>query len=913
MSGHIVLTTKLTPPRSRGTLVQRKRLEDQLGNIATRRLTLVTAPAGYGKTSFLVNAFSTLKAQGQSPGWVSLDREENNLPLFLTYILAAINNKDEFVGRGTSALLSTGVNLPPALLRDTFINDLQAIERDTFVFLDDFHLLSDPMVLDVVDAVLRAPLDRIHLVISSRHTRNLPLSRLRAVGELEVFDAHDLSFSNAEAREFFARINSIDVPDEQIELLRKRTEGWAAGLQLAAIAMRDTGSRQQFLQTFSGEHRSVADFLADEVIRYQPADLQDFLLATSILRRFNASLCNAVTGRTNGSELLDRLERSNLFIFALDSERNWYRYHHLFAELLHKRLRDDRPERVAPSHLRASDWFAANGFDVEAIEHAFAAGAIDRAAQLLDQCSHRLFAQGQTSTLIDFTSQLPAELVERLPQLQLECAWFNELSWKFSDAHAAIERVRAELSRRMQCAPEGEQDPDIAFLLAKLSHREMMMALFADDMLSARTKAREWLEAEKTKEPFMCASAGTALLYSNREQYKCEGTAAAAKTLGDLFHNGGAFYGIAFHESVIGGTFFLRGESELAEAAYERGRVAARQLHGEHSPLHAMPTLMLGELYYEQNRLGEAEAMVRQRDAAADLGFVDKLIAGFITQARLAALAGQHKAAMAVLEEATYLADRHKFDRLHANVLNEHVRQLIAHGQSREAVRLLRDPRYRRQLDERPAPGDGVTTRHELLALACARVWLETGRETEAINLLKQWHSFTKARHCFRSTIRVGVLLAKADLRVGNRLAAQRLIMEALQLGEPGGFVRSFLDEGQILIELLVDIAKGDPSAQPFSEAYLRRILGDDGSSRDGARPQPSGDPADLDACEAVTEREIQILNLGSRGLPNLDIADTLCLAESTVKWYWQRIFDKLDVRRRSDAIKRARHLQWIQ
>lgn len=910
MSGRVVLTTKLTPPNSRAVLVERRRLTERLAAVAARRLTLVTAPAGYGKTSVLVHAFNTLKAEGLAPGWVSLDREENDLSQFLSYLLSAINGRDELVGRGTSALLSTGVALPPALLRDTFINDLQAVERETYVFLDDFHLVTDPTVLEVVDAVLRAPLERIHLVISSRHTRNLPLSRLRAAGELEVLDAQDLSFTGGEAREFFAHVNSIDVPDEQIELLRRRTEGWAAGLQLAAIAMRDTGSREQFLRTFSGEHRSVADFLADEVIRYQPAELQDFLLATSILRRFNASLCNAVTGRSHGNELLDRLERSNLFIFALDQERNWYRYHHLFAELLQKRLRDDRPQLVEQLHRRASDWFAANGFDVEAIEHAFAAGAIERAASLLDHCSHRLFAQGQTSTLIGFTSRLPAGMVDRLPRLQLDCAWLDELSWKFSDAHAAMERVRAELTRRIQSTPGGTPDPDTAFLLAKLAHREMMLALFADDMPCARIKAREWLDAEMTKEPFMCASAGTALLFANREQYKCEGTAAAARTLGDLFRQGGAVYGIAFHESVVGGTFFLRGELDQAEAAYERGRVAARQLHGERSPLHAMPTLMLAELCYEQHRLDDAEAMAREHDVAADLGFVDKLIAGFVTRARLAALAGQHKEAMAVLEEATYLADQLKFDRLHANVLNEQIRQLIALGQSREAVRLLREPRYRRQLEERLAPGDGVTTRHELLALASARVWLETGRETEAINLLKQWHSFTRTRHCYRSTIRLGVLLAKANLRVGNRLSAQRLVVEALQLGEAGGFVRSFLDEGQILIELLVDVAKGEPTAHTFSDTYLKRILGAAGSSPDepglGAGPK-------LDTGEAVSEREIQILNLGSRGLPNLDIAETLCLAESTVKWYWQRIFDKLDVRRRSDAIKRARHLHWIQ
>lgn len=909
----IILNTKLTPPSSRRLLLRRPQLLDRVMQAADRRLTLVTAPAGYGKTSLLCECYKQLKGSGAAPGWVSVDKEENDLSLFLTYFLSALEGSDPSIGRATFALLNTGVSLPPNLLRDTFINDLHALERDTYVFLDDFHLISDPLVLEVVDAVLRAPLDHIHLIVSARDYKNLSLGRLRANGQLEIVNANDLAFSDGEALEFFEQISSEEVAVEQIQLLRKLTEGWAVGLQLAAIAMRDVQGREAFLTTFSGANNGVADFLADEVIKHQPSAVQEFLQATSILRRFNTSLCRAVTGRTDCCELLMRLESANLFVFALDNERYWYRYHHLFAELLQKRLRDERPELIPELNLRASEWFDENGLHIEAIEHAFSADAIDRAAALLDRYSHRLFSEGQTATLIGFAARLPADVAEQLPRLQLDCAWYSELCWKFDEAQMALDRVRAELSSRLNAPSGGKANAENDFLLEKLAHREMMLALLSDDVLLARKKAQEWLDAEKNKEHFMCASAGTAVMLGNREQYRCEGTEASGKMLHDLFVQGGAIYGVVFHQCVVGQTFVLRGELDKAEQAYARSRQAAKELHGEGSALYLMPSIMLAEVCYEQNRLKEAHEIVCNNEISTDFGFVDKLISGFITRAKLAALDGRQSEAGRVLEEAFCVADRFRFSRLHANVLNEHVRQLIAQGRAKDAAAALRDARSGVMAEAPIGPREGATTEHELLAIAHARVWLETGREGEAIGLLKQWHSYTKTRHCYRPVIRLAVLLAKANLRVGQPLVAQRLLAEALKLGEGGGFVRAFLDEGSSVVELLGELRKADSAVQSFSRPYLNRILEiwEPQRSNDAeqglAAQQVTGNNVEL-----VTEREIQILNLGSRGLQNLDIAETLCLAESTVKWYWQRIYDKLEVRRRADAIRRARHLQWI-
>ncbi|QID17648.1 hypothetical protein G3580_08325 [Nitrogeniibacter mangrovi] len=910
----LLVKTKLSPPSNARTLLERAQLCARVHDALSRQLILVSAPAGYGKTSLLVQTFESLKSLRLAPAWLSLDKEDNDLTHFLSYVVSTLLADHPSFGHGSTALLNSGVYVPPGVLRNTFINDLHAFREPIYLFFDDFHLITAPEVLDLVNTVLNTQLAHVHLLVSSRHMDNLPLSRLRAAGAVEVIEAKDLSFSVDEARNFVSQFGSIGLSSTHAQTLCQRTEGWATGLQMAAIALRSRPDIDHFLSDFSGANRNVADFLIDEVFSSQPPVIQEFLLSTSILNRFNVSLCNAVVGREDSRAMLDELERANLFIFALDTERNWYRFHHLFTQLLRKRLQESHPGLARELHLRASEWSAAHDLGFEAVEHAFAADDVDRAAQLLDQFSARLFALGQTSALTRFTSKLPPRVLERLPRLQLDLAWFMELTWRFDEAREALSLVRAELARRYKGIEDHHQDAERTFLQSELAHREMMLALFLDDVIETRIKAREWLEADRTKEPFMRGSTGTALLLANREQYKCEGTAAAAKTLSEVIRNGGALYGIAFHESVVGSIFFLRGDLDQAESAYESGRRIAKQLHGEGSPLFAMPTVLLAELRYEQGRCDDARRLLDTQHIAADLGFIDKLIAGFITRSRLAVLGGDYHEAARCLEDATYIAAQYGFERLHAHILNERVRQLLCLGHIREAIDLFREVRYRPLLDERLSPGDHTTTKHELLALATARLYLETGRETEAVTLLKQWYGFVTTRRCHRSAIRIGLLLAKAKLALNNRLAAQRLVVEALQMGERGGFVRSFLDEGLPIIELLRHIAQMDPSVQPFSRSYLEALIAAGTGAGDCAEPSPEP-PPDLETIEVanISNREIQILNLGARGLPNRDVAATLFLAESTVKWYWQRIFDRLDVRRRSDAIKRARCLGWIQ
>lgn len=910
------LSTKLIPPTKRSGLVDRQPLTSRIENALEHRLILLRAPAGYGKTSVIGQVYAAMAQRGLRVGWISLDESDKDVGHFLTYLVEVGRRAGIQFGHALATLLGSGASIPSETLRSLVLNDLASVQDEVYVFLDDYHLVADDEIRELVNAMLRAPLSNLRFIIASRTENQLPLSRLRMLGQLYEIDASDLMFSDQEVAEFVEKVCGLPLNGTQVSRLREETEGWAASLQMAGIAMRGLSDIDQFLDRFSGEHKSIGDFLGDEVLRRQPPELQEFLIATSILKRFSATLCDAVTGNRDGRAMLDEVERRNLFVFSLDPEHHWYRYHHLFADFLRRRLSERHPDLVATYHLRACEWLADNRFVMEAIEHAFHANDTVRAGELLDRVADDLFAAGQTATLSSLTSRLPHELLDRLPRLQLECAWENVLHWKFDSTSEMLDRVQAVLGERCAKEPGEECSREMQFLKAKLAHRRMMLALLSDDMPRTSHLAKDWLHAAQTTDPFMCGSTSTVLMAAERELYRCEGTATATRMVHDRFVEVGAMYGVVFHQSVAGATFEMRGDLDSADEALGRALEVAIELHGEHSDLYSMPALMLAELHYERNALRKAEEFLALRKLSTDLGFVDNLIAGYLTRSRLTTLQDRHDDALALLEEGSWIANRYGFRRLYVNLLNERARQLVSAGHVRDAARLIRESAYPALLGtETPQPPvDGVTTTHETLAHLHCRVWIEEGQAREAASLLRLWYLFTRGRHCYRSTIRSGVLLSRAHLRTGDHRAAQRVMVDCLKLGEPGRFVRSFIDEGLEVVELLYQLSEAAEPDREVSREYLQLLLGAAGKAG-GQRPNGplAAEPgAVVGSCDALSEREAQVLELGARGLQNQDIARTLCLAESTVKWYWQRVFEKFDVRRRPDAIRRARQLQLI-
>ncbi|MBX9608488.1 MAG: hypothetical protein K2Y51_19880, partial [Gammaproteobacteria bacterium] len=738
----------MSPPRRRPGLLQRPALDAHFARLLDCRLLLVCAPAGYGKTSALLLAHEYLLAAERRVAWLSLDEGDRDLGRFADSFLRALRRAGAPAAPEPARRLGGEVALPPTVVRTTLMNELVLLSDELFVLLDDYHLVDAEDVQSLINGVLLSPTHALRFVIASRTPNALPLGRLRALGQVEEIEAADLTFSESEVARFVTGICGRSLSAPQVAHLRSATEGWAASLQLAGIALRDVADIDQFLARFSGEHRSVAEFLGEEVFRRQPEALQDFLLETSILRRFNAALCDAVTGARDGRAKLEDLERRNLFLFPLDAEHRWFRYHPLFSDFLRRRFAERDDTRRSEAHQRASRWLETQGFLVDAIEHAFAAADLECAGRLLDRASADLFAAGQTATLLALSARLPPAVLDGLPRLQLERAWHCELSWRFDEAREALARVEAALAA---APPPGETGADRALLESKLAHRRMMLRILSDDMRGTLQTATRWQATDTTHDAFMRASAGTALMAAHRVLFRCEGVRTSARMLDARYREGGALYGLVFHHCVVGTTLFERGELDGAQEAYESALQTAVELQGEHSALYNMPALLFAELYYERDRLAAAEEILAERDIALQLGFVDNLIAGFVTRARLRAIRGATREAEALLAEGAWLGESLGFERMRAMLLDERVALLARLGQTQDALALLRDFRRPPNVTHAPHPGEESGLTEFFMALADAQGLRLEGRAREASALLRAWYGHARARRCVRS------------------------------------------------------------------------------------------------------------------------------------------------------------------
>src|SRR5215211_6388370 len=394
-----LVSTKLRPSQARPNLVARPRLIAKLEPQAGRKLMLISAPAGFGKTT-LLGEWAASRSDEQCVAWVSLDEADNDPARFL------------------SSLRAPG-SPPVEGLTGALINELADFPGTLAIVLDDYHLIDSDQVHGIVSFLLERLPSNVHLVISSRIDPPLPLARLRARGQIAEINAADLSFAREEAVAFLKDTMELNLSDEYVTALEARTEGWIAGLQLAALSMRDREDIPSFVRAFSGSHRDVLDFLAEEVLERQSERVRSFLLETSILQRLTGELCDAVTAREDGQEMLETLERENLFVVALDDERRWYRYHHLFADVLRGLLEKERSKDVKQLHLRAASWYERNGWASEAVEHALAAGDAGWAARLVEYYTQALFQRGEGVTVDRWLLALPAGLVRSRPRLSL--------------------------------------------------------------------------------------------------------------------------------------------------------------------------------------------------------------------------------------------------------------------------------------------------------------------------------------------------------------------------------------------------------------------------------------------------------------------------------------------------------------
>jgi LuxR family maltose regulon positive regulatory protein len=908
-----LLSTKLFTPPVRKNLVPRPRLTEQLNEGLECKLTHISAPAGFGKTTLVSEWVGVC---GRPVAWLSLDEGDNDPVRFLSYLVAALQTVKAGIGEGALAVLQSPQPPPTEAILTAVLNEITTIP-DNFIFvLDDYHVIDSKPVDNVLAFLLEHLPPRMHLVLATREDPHLPLARLRARGQLIELRAADLRFTPTEAAEFLNQVMVLNLSAEDIAALEARTEGWIAGLQLAAISMQGRSDTASFIQAFTGSHRFVLDYLVEEVLKHQPEPVHSFLLQTSILDRLCAPLCNAVTEREVSKEMLDVLERSNLFLIPLDDHRQWYRYHHLFAEVLQARLLDEQPDQLFSLHQRASEWYEQNGSAADAIRHVLAAKDFERAATLVELAVPKMRRNRQeaTHTELGWLKALPNELVHFRPVLSVAYAYalfgdgeLETVETRLRDAERWLD-TEADLAG-MVVVDEAEfrRLPGMIALL------RTAQALARGDMPETVKNARQVLDIAPENDYLMIGGAASTL-------------GLAAWTSGDLeaarrmTADGMANVRLAgYISSAIGGAIVLadilitQGHLHEAMTIYEQGLQWAAQpglpvLRGA-----ADMYVGMSDLHCEHNDLKTAMQHLLTSQALGELaGLPQNPYRWCAAMARIRVAQGDLNGALDLLDQAERLYEAN-FSPNVRPIATRKVRVWVAQGRLGEALDWVREQglsvedklSYLREFDH-------ITIAR--LLLACYQHDREGSSISWVVGLLERLLKAAEEGGRAGSAIEILVLQALAYHVQGNLPAALVPLQHALALAEPEGYVRIFLDEGPSMLQLLREAAAREIMSRQGLPTYTDKLLvafeaEQKRSAGESPHPTPS---ASQPLIEPLSQRELEVLRLLKTELSGPEIAHELVISLSTVRTHTKSIYNKLNANNRRAAVKRAEELHLI-
>jgi LuxR family maltose regulon positive regulatory protein len=892
-----LVTTKLRAPRPRPNVVVRPRLHEALATGEGRILTLVSAPAGFGKTTLLAEWTENWSARGGSVAWVSLDESDNDPARFLTYLVGALQTFEGEIGREVLASLRSPEFPPVETVVGALINELARAEQEIKVILDDYHLITSQPVHDAVSFMLEHLPENAYLVISGRTDPPLPLPKLRARNHVTEIRAAELRFTTEEATAFLSDVMGLTLEAGDVAALEEITEGWVAALQLAALSMRDREDVSGFVEAFSGSNRHVLDFLAEEVLERQPEGVKEFLLRTSVLENMSATLCDALTGREDGQEVLERLEHDNLLVVALDDERRWYRYHRLFADFLRGRLERERAGQLVESHRRASGWYEENGLLPEAIGHALSASDHERAARLVERGIKEVWPRrSEFPTVLRWLEALPAEAKRRRPRLFPAHAVALVLTGRPNDAKPLLEEAE-------RAAGEATTGEDRLSLLGSASAIRSWRARIRGDAPEAVELARRALSLLPDEEApirnFAAICLGDALRTIGDLSAASEAFTEATEIGRAAGYVYGTLAGMVLHARVQA----ERGRLREAGEEYRRALRLLTEEGFELLPAAGVVHTGMGELLYERNDLDDAERELhRGMQLAERAGEVTSQVWAYVTFSRARWSRGDEVGALAMAHEAERVARASGADLQVAIAGGWMTRLRLARGDLAEAAAFEQ---------ERAAnTGDAADAARVVDRLTSARILLARGRHREAVPVLEGLGEAAAEAGRADDLIEVLALQALALWAGSERGRAVSTLAEALALAEPEGYVRTFVDEGAPMGDLLAATLEARErgrldTANRVSARYLAKLL--------AALAEKGGSSgADERLSEPLSERELEVLALIAAGESNREIAGRLFVSTSTVKTHVNNLFRKLSARNRTQAVARAREMNLL-
>jgi LuxR family maltose regulon positive regulatory protein len=903
-----ILATKLFVPPPQPKVVLRSRLIEHLDEGLDRKVTIISAPAGFGKSTLLGE---WVAGCGRPAAWLSLDERDDDPTRFLTYLVAALQTIAPNMGSGVLGALQSPQPPPAESILVALLNEIIAQLDDLVLVLDDYHVIDARAIDDALAFLLEHLPPGMHLAVATREDPNLPLARLRARGQLTEVRASDLRFTLSETAEFLQGVMGLDLSEEEIAALEIRTEGWIAGLQLAALSMRGREDVPGFIRAFAGDNRYILDYLVEEVLQRQPERIRNFLLQTSVLDRLSGPLCDAITDQEDAGVMLEALERGNFFVVPLDDRRQCYRYHHLFAEVLRAHLMAEQPDQVSILHQRASEWYEHNSLPADAIKHALAAEDFERAADLVELAWPDMRRSRQEATLLGWLQTLPDEVLHCRPVLSgayahvlLAGGVFEGVEDRLLSAERWLDTTAERRARPDTPAAEMVVVNEEAFrpLPGQIAIARAALALGRGDVPGTVTYARRALELAPQEDHL---TRGGAAGFLGLAYWTGGDLEAAHRTYAD----GMASLQKAGHISdAINGAIALaniriaQGRLREAMSTYERGLQLATE---QGTPLLRGTADMyvgISELYREYDDLDAAtQELLRSKDQGEHAGFPQNRYRWRIAMARIRETQGDLEGALDLLDEA---------ERLYMSDFSPHVRPIAAlkariwirQGRLDEALDWARE----RNLSAHDDPGYLSEFEHITLArtlLTRYRRDREVRSIHEAMGLLERLLKTAEEGGRMGSVIEILVLQALAHGAQGDTPSALVSLGRALTLAGPEGYVRMFVDEGRPMTGLLSDAA-----ARGITPHYTARLL-----AALAAEEQKGADeshrPPTQSLYEPMSQRELEVLRLIAQGLSNREISERLFLAVITVKGHNRNIFRKLQVRRRTEAVARAREL----
>jgi LuxR family transcriptional regulator, maltose regulon positive regulatory protein len=885
------LATKTVPARFRG-LVARPRLLAILSELPAKRLSVIKAPAGFGKTSLAATWAEKLEQSGVGVAWLTIDSDDDEATRFLFYVSQALHHACPNVGAGAIGLILENNLIDPTAILSSLINDLAEIEDDVYLFLEDYHWLSASRIHQTVAYFLKHAPSHCHVVLTTRTEPPLPLATLRAQNQLIEIDSAALRFDMQETQTFLdsTKPGVLELPD--VQLLQRKTEGWPAALRIiSSMRSQSESGLKEYVHNLTGSQRPIAAYLA-EMLDGLPVELVDFMLRTAILDRLSGPLCEAVTGLSSSRAILTSLAQRQMLLTPLDNDGVWFRYHTLLAEYLKQRLEADRGIEVPELHGRAAFWYASHELWTEAVQHAIAAGASDRAIGWINNCAMTLIKRGDLFTLLEWQRQFP-ELMRGQCEVRLAIAWGMSLAQRFDEALKLATDIEGDIAAM--------KPPESDLLCECQAIRSVAFAL-KDDTERALSLAQDCVN--RSSDPWTANVASNVVRFSHMKAGNLKQFHATPWIPYSVEEDRRNVFASVYRHCLNGLAEERQIRLAAADGHYREGLRIAEQDVGPNSIAAALPASLIARIKYEQGQLDEAEAWVIDRASLISAGTMLECVwSAYFVTARVAIARKNFERARTLLERAENQGVAQDWGRLSAGAIAEQARLYLNDGRLDQATACV--DRLERLARKHPASKPCAWSEIEWYhKLARAHLLEQQARPDEAISVLQQLQREAEAMQHRQFLIRVAIRLSAVQLDAGKVAEAMNRFHRVLAACAAAGLYQTVLDEGPVISKLLQttrESGKVKADLIPYVDrlvAGLRRGGQDHLAQTSGAR-----------ILSALSPRETDILTLIAEGLSNKEIARDLDIGPETVKSHLKSVFTKLGVEKRAQAVSRAQTL----